>query len=282
MRMIRSHGRADLGVVGHDHESLAALAVEAAEEGQDIGRPRRVEVPGRLVTQHQRGPIDERPGDRNALLLAAGELGGSVPRAIGQADEIERRERLGPPLGAAVAGVFGGERDVLGGAERRDEVVRLEDEAELFGAGRVRAPSESFVMSRPPITRLGAGVPSRSGWWSRPRMCMRVLLPDPDGPMIATISPASIVTSTPRRACDARGLAEPIGLAQVAAFEQCHVRRSYSYRRAWTGSSRAAWTAGTIPATIPRTVAKTTAASAVPAVRVNRTVPESSPAWLPR
>ena len=31
-------------------------------------------------------------------------------------------------------------------------------------------------------------------------MCMSVLLPEPDGPMIATISPASIVTSTPRRA----------------------------------------------------------------------------------
>ena len=29
---------------------------------------------------------------------------------------------------------------------------------------------------------------------------MSVLLPDPDGPMIATISPGWIATSTPRRA----------------------------------------------------------------------------------
>ncbi len=31
-------------------------------------------------------------------------------------------------------------------------------------------------------------------------MCMSVLLPEPDGPMIATISPGSIRMSTPRRA----------------------------------------------------------------------------------
>ena len=31
-------------------------------------------------------------------------------------------------------------------------------------------------------------------------MCMRVLLPEPDGPMIATISPGSMLMSTPRRA----------------------------------------------------------------------------------
>ena len=31
-------------------------------------------------------------------------------------------------------------------------------------------------------------------------MCISVLLPEPDGPMIATISPASMLMSTPRRA----------------------------------------------------------------------------------
>jgi hypothetical protein len=31
-------------------------------------------------------------------------------------------------------------------------------------------------------------------------MCISVLLPEPDGPTIATISPASIETSTPRSA----------------------------------------------------------------------------------
>ena len=31
-------------------------------------------------------------------------------------------------------------------------------------------------------------------------MCMSVLLPEPDGPMMATISPDSMVMSTPRSA----------------------------------------------------------------------------------
>ena len=39
------------------------------------------------------------------------------------------------PLRAAVAGVLRGESDVLGGAERRNEVVGLEDEAQMFARG---------------------------------------------------------------------------------------------------------------------------------------------------
>ena len=57
-----------------------------------------------------------------------------MSRAVGQADEIESRQRFGTPLGAAVAGVFRCEGDVFGRAERRDEVVGLEDEAQMFRA----------------------------------------------------------------------------------------------------------------------------------------------------
>ena len=36
-----------------------------------------------------------------------------------------------------------------------------------------------------------------------PRMCMRVDLPEPEGPMMATYSPVSIERETPRRAATA-------------------------------------------------------------------------------
>ena len=217
--------RADLGVVGHDHEGLAAFAVEAAEEREHVGSPRRVEVAGRLVAEDEAGPIDERSGDRHALLLAAGELVRAVPGAVGQADEIERSQRRGPAPGAAVPGVVGGEGDVLGGRERRHEVVGLEHEPELAGAdarcGRRRRAASRRDRRSP---GWAPGVPSRSGWWSSPRTCIRVLLPDPEGPMIATISPASIVTSTPRRASTSLCRAEVEGLAQVAVLRAvpCH------------------------------------------------------------
>ena len=38
------------------------------------------------------GLVDQRAGDGHALLLAAGELGGLVVRAVGQPDRFERRQ----------------------------------------------------------------------------------------------------------------------------------------------------------------------------------------------
>ena len=46
----------------------------------------RVEVAGRLVGEHHRRPRDERAGDRDALLLAAGELRRPVRAALGETD----------------------------------------------------------------------------------------------------------------------------------------------------------------------------------------------------
>ena len=41
---------------------------------------------------------DERPGDRDPLLLAAGELGGLVVEAVAEAHPLERRRARGEPL----------------------------------------------------------------------------------------------------------------------------------------------------------------------------------------
>ena len=58
---------------------------------------------------------------------------------------------------------------------------------------------------------------------------MSVLLPDPDGPMMATISPASIVDVDAAERLDVVVLAELVGLAQRPALEQVH--RSISQHR---------------------------------------------------
>ena len=48
-----------------------------------------VEVAGRLVGEHDRGPRDERAGDRDALALAAGELRRVVAEPVAEADPLE-------------------------------------------------------------------------------------------------------------------------------------------------------------------------------------------------
>src|SRR2546427_7977403 len=66
--------RADGGVVGHEDERLPLLAVQADEEVHDLRRGLRVQVPGRLVGPDDCRVIDERAGDRDALLLSGAQL----------------------------------------------------------------------------------------------------------------------------------------------------------------------------------------------------------------
>ena len=78
------------------------------------------------------GRLRERPGDRDALLLSARQLARPVLEPVRQADGgddgVEPR-RLGLPAGERHR-----QRDVLERVERGDEVVGLEDEADLVAA----------------------------------------------------------------------------------------------------------------------------------------------------
>ena len=56
-----------------------------------------IERRGRLVEQHQRRLHGERAGDRDALLLSAGERGGMTFGLVREADLVE--QRVGPRFG---------------------------------------------------------------------------------------------------------------------------------------------------------------------------------------
>ena len=83
---MRSAIAAARGVVRDHHDRLAELVDRVAQQLEDLAARRGVEVAGRLVGEDDRRPRDERAGDRDALLLAAGELGRSVRAAVGEAD----------------------------------------------------------------------------------------------------------------------------------------------------------------------------------------------------
>ena len=82
------HALGDGVVVGDDDDGRAGL-VELVDQGQDGLPGGLVEVAGRLVGEHDGGLADQRSGDRDALALPAGELGGTGMVALGQADQLE-------------------------------------------------------------------------------------------------------------------------------------------------------------------------------------------------
>ena len=75
----------------------------------------RVERAGDLVEEHHAGVHRQRPGDRDPLLLAAGEPVGVLVDLVGEADAGEQRLRLrlAPPPRARPSDLLRGQRDVL-------------------------------------------------------------------------------------------------------------------------------------------------------------------------
>ena len=115
----------------HDHR-LPELLRRAAQQLEDLLPRRRVEVAGRLVGEDDRRLRDERARDRDALLLAAGELGRPVLAPVGEADALQQvLEELGLGL---LAGDRERQDDVLLGGQHRQEVEELEDEADVLAA----------------------------------------------------------------------------------------------------------------------------------------------------
>ena len=120
-------------VVGDHHDRLAVVGDAASAAAR---APRRRTRESRLPVGSSAktivGPADQRAGDRDPLLLAAGELVGLVGEPV---TEPDGRDHLVVPLGVGLAaGDRQREQDVLLGGERRDQVVGLEDEADLVAA----------------------------------------------------------------------------------------------------------------------------------------------------
>ena len=106
-----------LGQVAHDREHVA----------DELGVERR----GRLVEEHELGVHRQRPGDGDALLLAAGELRREGVVLVGQPDLLEVVP--GDPLGLGLASLEHpslGDGEVLEHGQVREEVELLEHHAD--------------------------------------------------------------------------------------------------------------------------------------------------------
>ena len=100
------HAVGDLAGEGHlvgDDEHRHALAGQPAHDREDVTDELGVEGRGRLVEEHELGVHRQRPGDGDALLLTAGELGREGVGLVGQPDLLEVLAGLGLRLLLAAA-----------------------------------------------------------------------------------------------------------------------------------------------------------------------------------
>ena len=115
--------------------SVRPPASTVSRSSRSTSRPGApVQRAGRLVGEHDLRLAHERPGDRDALLLAAGELRGAVAGAVAEPDLRERLADRG--AAEAPAGEPRGQRDVLRRGQRAEQVERLEDEADVVAPQR--------------------------------------------------------------------------------------------------------------------------------------------------
>ena len=123
------------GCVVRDQEhGRTQLVVDLLQDGKDQDARLRVERAGRLVAQKNSRSFGHRARDGDALLLAAGELGGEVVGAAAQADEVDH----GPGF-ARVGRNLRVHGDILERRQARDEATASPSASRTASGWRSRA-----------------------------------------------------------------------------------------------------------------------------------------------
>ena len=111
----------------HHQYGGAPVLSRFVEDGQHDFDRFGIEIPRRLVSQQDGRVVCERTRDRDALTLSAGEGRRIAANALAQPDLDEQLARTPFPVGARPHPQHR-DLNVLDRAQRRDEVVELEDE----------------------------------------------------------------------------------------------------------------------------------------------------------
>ena len=152
------------------------VGAQLGEHVEDAVAGGAVEVAGRLVGEEDRRPRREGAGERDALLLAAGELGRVVVAALAEADAASSARARSS--GRARAGELERQQDVLERGQVRRAAGRTGRRSRSSAArSRASASSErSWIAGRRSAPRRSVG---RSSPATRPSS---VDLPLPEGP----------------------------------------------------------------------------------------------------
>ena len=176
----------------------AELALEVLQEVDDLGLDRHVEGRHRLVEDEQPRLQGERPGDADALLLAAGELARVAAGHAGrEADHLEQARDvaraahlLEEPVDAQRLG-----HDVADGEHRVERRVGVLEHVLDVAADRAHGASAEALDG----AALDADAAARRADQAHDRAAV-VVLPQPDSPTRLTVSPGRIARLTPSTA----------------------------------------------------------------------------------
>ena len=139
------HRQRLLLVVGHVHERDPDLLLERLELELHLLAQLEVERAERLVEEEDGRVVDERPGERDTLLLAAGQLPGAAGAVARQPHELERLAHAMRLVVLADALLPQPVADVLGDGHVREQGVVLEHRVDVTAVrrdARDRLPGE--------------------------------------------------------------------------------------------------------------------------------------------
>src|SRR3954452_1588902 len=140
-------------VVGDVDEGDADLALDRLQLDLHLLAQLQVEGAERLVEQQHLGPLDDRPGQGDALALAAGELAGLAISVAGQADHLQRFVASLRSLGLVDAGDAQAVGNVLAHGHMRGQGVVLKDGVD----GTVVGGHPADILARQ-LDRAAAGI----------------------------------------------------------------------------------------------------------------------------
>ena len=186
--------------------AVAALAAELAQQAQHLAGALRVEVPGRLVGEHQLRVGRQRERDQHALALAHRELLGAVLQPVAEPQLLQQRfDRVA--CAPRMLDQQQLQRGVLDRPRPGDQVVRLADDPELAQAVLVASPcGTSWTTSRPSTSTLplsgaaarrsapaASSCPSRWGRTARRTRPAAILIDTPSTARIGSPSAHAVV-----------------------------------------------------------------------------------------
>ena len=122
----------DLFIVGDGDDRRVLLDRELAKKVHHDSGPFGVECRSRLVGENNPRPIGQCPSDRHTLRLAAGEVGWHGVFAMADLQVLKQIDRAPLCLALRTARQVKDQRDIVGAVKERQQVVELEDEANLL------------------------------------------------------------------------------------------------------------------------------------------------------
>ena len=150
-------------VVGDVDEGDADLGLDPLQLELHLLAQLEVERAERLVEEQHARMVDQGPRQRDALLLAAGELRWLALLIARQLDQLEQRGDLLPHLAVGYAAAAEAERDVLEDGEVRKEGVVLEDGVHVALEGRQAGHIGVAEVDRPAARLLEAADHAQGG-----------------------------------------------------------------------------------------------------------------------